>query len=663
VPRPPLRIEITRSSTPEIAVAEQTVAINEKIAEVFQDESVVFDPTENLDQVRLVCQATGDVLKIGIDKRSPVYLERSLHKLRKDQPGRIAIRVTDPKSLKPGVYRGQLSAVLRDYNQTMNASIRALWDIEIAVHGRRLASLAFDRAQNGNLRVGTPASLVVRLNTVGCDMGEGFLRLDWWAPNEARQRALYLNLPLERPLDPAAAFGESDSQGCHPQWRDSAVATDVREVGDAASAAETLDRQYEVRVAAPDCFLPGTMKAEVQWKQAEAAPEPAPLRLATADTAVLPGMLAHPRLAFLHERVVLLVRTDGDLGEKLPLIVSQPDGKPAPVELLRRRQTAGVQGGLVEYAGAFYPQMFGTHQLAWPDGERREELQVLGEPPSFQACFGADRSTSQVEVFAGAPPIWVTENLGWRVVLPAACRFWYSPQALRTASLDSGTLFRGRPGEQLARHDPQNQPLVSFAPSGDPSQEQETPSAAQSAAGSGKAGGAPWMLGSSQERPLSLDLTVDLMREEPPGHPRHTTGEYAFNQRMLLHAYDTRGEPLVRVATIPLQVKVSTAAEYYFVYGIIAAVGLGLLILAIVMWRKAAGPRQPRRPATATTDPMAHLDDDDGFFSSKAPAPVSGGASTQRGSDAEMSPAKNNASAEPEPPPHDDDSGKPDLWD
>jgi hypothetical protein len=171
------------------------------------------------------------------------------------------------------------------------------------------------------------------------------------------------------------------------------------------------------------------------------------------------------------------------------------------------------------------------------------------------------------------------------------------------------------------------------------------------------------MLGSSQERPLSLDLTVDLMREEPPGHPRHTTGEYAFNQRMLLHAYDTRGEPLVRVATIPLQVKVSTAAEYYFVYGIIAAVGLGLLILAIVMWRKAAGPRQPRRPATATTDPMAHLDDDDGFFSSKAPAPVSGGASTQRGSDAEMSPAKNNASAEPEPPPHDDDSGKPDLWD
>jgi hypothetical protein len=662
VPRPPLRIEITRSSTPDTAVAEQTVAINEKIAEVFQDESVVFDPTENLDQVQLVCEATGETLKIGLDKRSPVYLERSLHKLRKDEPGRIAIRVTDPQSLKPGVYRGQLSAVLRDFNQTMNASIRAIWEIEIAVHGRRLTSLAFEKAQSGKLRVGVPASLVLRVNAVGCDLGEGFLRLDWWAGDD-RQRALYLNLPVEKPLDPAASFGENDPQGCHPQWRDSPVWTDVEEVSAAEGASGgTSDRQLELRVAAPDCFLPGMMKAEVTWKQDDAAPNPAPVQQVTADTPVLPGVLAHPRLAFLNERVVVLVRADRDLGETLPLIVSQPDGKPAPVELTRRRQQTGSQGGLVEYVGSFYPRMMGSHQFAWPDTEQRAaSVEALGEPPGFLACFGAEQSVPQVEVFAGAPPFWVTENLGWRVVRPTACRFWYSPQALRAASLESVALFRGRPGEQLARHDSQVEPLVTYAPPGEEVAEEETPAKTPQKPAPKKpsAPSEPWMVGSSPEKALALDLTVDLVRSEEPGHPRHTTGEYDYIQRLLIHAQDTRGEPLVRMAAIPLHVKVSTAGQYYRRIAIFVGAALALIIVAVVLWRKAAGPRTSHKSAAAAPDPMAHLGED-GFFSKSAPAPVSGAAAAEHGMEGGSPPGEGNSPEEPEPPPEED---QPDMWD
>lgn len=624
VQRPPLRIEITRDSTPETATVRQDVAVNGKIKEVFQDVSIAFEPEKNLGQVKLVSAATGDALSVGVDARSPVYLKRSPNKITNTEDGWISLHVSDPKSLKPGVYRGQLTAVLRDYDQVMNAAIAANWDIELVVHGRRLVALDFDRASGGKLRVGTPASLLARVDTVGCDLGKGFLKLDWSAPGEERQRALYIPLPLERALDPAAAFKTDSEQGCHPQWRDSPMETIVTPLsGEGASSA--AGQQYEVRVVAPDCFLPGQMQAAVEWEQANSAPSAERLTLSTKPTPVLPGALVHPRIAFVNERVKVLVRTDQDFGANLPLQVSQPDGKTAPVEMVKRKQQAGAQGTVVEYAGSYVPAVMGAYQLVWPETDQRDAVvQNLGEPPGFQACFGADQYTQTVEVFAGAPPFWITENLGWNVTSPDACRFWYAPQLLRNASLEAVTLFRGRPGEQLAPYDPETAPLVRFALA----PEQAPPNPAEGDKDPKKppapkvaAAGERWPMGSSPDNAAWLDLTVDLDREAE-GHPRHTPAEYDFTQRFILHVQDTRGVPMVRIAQVPLHVQVSTAGQYYRRIGIGLGIVLAILVAGIIMFRKAAGSGGAKSRGPAPPDPMAQMAEG-GIFSASAPPPRS----------------------------------------
>ncbi len=624
VPRPPLRIEIKRGSTAATAQIRQVVAINEKIAEIFQDQPVEFDPTQGIERVKLVCEETGKTLQVGVDQRSPVYIERSLHRLRQGEPGFIAVRVSDPASLAPGVYRGKLSTILRLPDQSMNQSIEAIWNIELAVHGRSLIGVEFEHAgSNQRLRVGTPASLVARVNTVGCDLGEGFLKLDWWSPGEPRQRALYLKLPAEKTIDPLSAFTEKGEQGGHPQWRDSPLWTEVRELSRApAQAGAAANRLYAVHVFAPDCFLPGAMQAEVTWRQADTAAQTAELQAATPVTPVSSGVLTHPRLAFAGERVKFLVRTDQDLGPALKLLVASPDGKNTTVDLAKRRQQTGQQASLVEYAGSYVPapEAIGAHQLAWPEGESQASLASnLGNPAGFQVCLGAAQSVSSLEVFAGAPPFWVMENLGWNVTRSDACRFWYAPQVLRDAALEPLGLYRGRPGDRLVAHDTQTEPLVVYSRGqAAPDNAAQSPEAATERGANQQAALMRWPLASSREKSPGLDVSVDLVRDDGPGHPRHNPETYHFVQRLMVHGHDTRGQPVARLAEIPLQVQVSTAGQYYRRYGLVAACAALLVILGVVLARKAAGPKRPRTGRHIVGDPLGQMDDNEDFFSDKS---------------------------------------------
>lgn len=634
VHREPFHLVVARESTPQTAAATKTIAIHAKIAEVFQDSPVLWDPSEHLAEATLVCEVTGDKLPVGTDKQSPIAIEWTRHKLRKDEPGRLTVRVTDPKSLKPGVYRGALWTIFRNDGEAMNRALKVTWDIVLEVRGRRLVNVAFQRKKASKpLRVGSPAAVVVTLNAVGCDAGQGRLKLDWWSPVETRRRALEVDLPLKRPIDPQIHFRAQLDQGCHPQWLDCPVWTEVRPVPrKTPSATPQADELYEVLVVAPPCFLPGTMEAEVEWQQSDVAANTEPLKTTTGEEPVLPGILVHPTLAFVDEPISVLVRTERDHGPIVPLVLSGPGGQTI-MQLERRREAfPGSSDRLQEYVAKVSPEAMGSYQITW--GENAALGEDLGEPAEFHVGLGAYSSLAgDLEVFASAPPFWVTDKSGWGVILPDVFMLWHDPRLLREAELEDLATMR-RSGDRLVLSDPDVEPNVQFwrhderawhAPD---AEETEAPPPKEEAA---PAKETPeqvlWKLAPDEERALALDMQVDLFRDAPPDDPRHRTGRYEFVQRMMIHARDTRGNLVVRTVQLPVPLLVSTDWQYYrWIIG--GLVGIGFLIL--FGWycaRMNAGPRRKRAlPSGLEPEPGAAASP--GAYLSSSPAAGAGGQGT-----------------------------------
>jgi len=626
VHRQPFHIIVARDSTPQTASATKTIAIHSKIAEVFQDSPVVWDPSEHLAEASLVCDVTGDKLPVGTNKQSPVYIEWTRHKLRKDEPGTLTVRVTDPKSIKPGVYRGTLWTIFRNDGEAMNRSLKVTWDIVLEARGRRLVGVEFQRKKAGKpLRVGFPAGVVVTLNAVGCEAGQGRLKLDWWSAVEQRRRALEVDVPLKRPVDPQVHFRANVDQGCHPQWLDCPVWTEVRPVeGKGPAAATEAGQVYEVLVVAPSCFLPGTMEAEVEWQQADVAATSEPLKTSTGEEPVLPGILVHPSLAFVGEPVSVLVRTERDHGPVVPLVLSGPGGQNI-LQLERRREAfPGSSDRLQEYAARFYPEVMGSCQITWSENAALQE--DLGEPAEFHVCLGAQSSLAgDLEVFASAPPFWVTDKSGWGVILPEVFLFWHDPQFLREAELEDLATLR-RAGDRLVMSDPEAEPNVQFWRhderawrSPDAAAAEAAPPGAEGEPPKDDADSSRWKLAPDEERALGLDMQVDLVRDAPPDDPRHRTGRYEFVQRMMLHARDTRGNPVVRIVELPVPLLVSTDWQYYrWIIG--GLVGVGFLVLfGWYCYRINAGPRRKPVVPIELDEQLGGTPASGGFFSSPPP--------------------------------------------
>ncbi len=128
-------------------------------------------------------------------------------RIRPGQPGLLRLRVPDPHGLRSsmhaGVFAGRL--VVKLYHGQIHEGkepIRVPIPIELIVPGRRVVGLDFlDRRPGAYpLRVGRPASVEVRVETVGSDLGMGTLDLQS-APGASTDFRTLVKIPL--PLPPA----------------------------------------------------------------------------------------------------------------------------------------------------------------------------------------------------------------------------------------------------------------------------------------------------------------------------------------------------------------------------------------------------------------------------------------------------------------------------
>jgi len=597
--RQPISIEVARDSTPETAQATTRIAIHPGIASLFQNEAILLDPVEPPAGSKLLCGVTGESLPLGTDKKSPLYLQWTGQRLTKDTPAQLTVRVSNPGSLKPGVYRGTVEAILRNHSEAVNRSLRVAWDIRVLVRGRRLVKVEFERSKQGKtLRVGAPANLILSVYAVGCDLGQGSVAVDWSPSAGKPQRVLELSAPRERPADPLTVSADGSRFTCHPQWRESLFWTQVHRADVAAEhpvAVDPLEHSYEVRVAIPPCFLPGTMQAKVQWAQAAEAASDEILQQTTPEQPVLPGILVYPAPAFVHEPVNIEVRTLKDLGDTVPLVVSGPESS-VLVELVKLRH-ASLGPGLNQYLGRFRAGAMGSYHVGSREGaaEVREELE---EPVALDVSLGAETGLERgVEVFAGTPPFWRISDSGWRTAATKACRFWYDPRRLQRAEIENlGTWRVGAEG-QLLPWSEATDPIIAL-------RRREDDRLPDNATSSDVPAGNPrWEIAANPEKSPFLDLSIDLVRDAGPDDPRHAIGSHRFVQRMILQALDTRGGLVARIVRVPFTVQVSTAARSYLTSGTV--VGLWVLVLlavAVVRWRIGRRKhRAPRPPIDAIT--------------------------------------------------------------
>jgi hypothetical protein len=414
------------------------------------------------------------------------------------------------------------------------------------------------------------------------------------------------------------------------------------------------------------------MEAEVEWQQADVAPTSELLKATTGEQPVLPGILVHPSVAFVDEAVSVLVRTERDHGPVVPLVLSGPGGQQI-LQLERRREAfPGSSDRLQEYGIKWNPGSTGSYQITWSDNAALQ--QDLAEPAEFHVCLGAYSSLAgDLEVFASAPPFWVTDKSGWQVILPEVFRLWHDPRLLREAELEDLVTLR-RSGDRLVVSDPATEPNVQFWRHDE--RAWRNPDSAAAEAPSPGAEAAPpkdapdsgrWRLGTDEERALGLDMLVDLFRDAPPDDPRHRTGRYDFVQRMMIHARDTRGNLVVRIVELPVPVLVSTDWQYYrWIIG--GLVGVGFLVLfGWYCYRINAGPRRKWTAPDQTNAPPVQAPWSGSYFASPPPPrPQAKGIAEQPTQSPPATPEKPPPTPEPGPsqePPSSEPPSEGGWWD
>lgn len=568
----------------------ETVRLAAGVAETLGDDGLNWDPTEDLRPLK--CVSTGEQLVVGTSKSDAVYVTYTQARLRQNEPGTLIVGISQPESLNPGVYVGEVTSRLWHADEDKSPPRPVKWQVVVAVHGRRLLDTDFSRRASGrSLRVGKSAAVRFKVYTVGCDLGQGSLKLDWSDDHkQSHEVALLIHLPFKDVIDPLEVFAGDQSQHCHPQWRDSPMYVDVvehdvpAEIVPTASLQQRRDvprqRMYEVEFNAPDCFLPGRMQAHVTWEQSTQANSHAPLSSSSALEEVRSGIIAHPTECFVNERAQVHVRSKANLGGEFRLVVSGPQRQPFEPVVMTRRQTAEVGGvdPYYEYQGEFRPLAFGTYQLGWP--QDATVLQAnLEEPATLEVrIHGSGNLAERIEVFSSATPVFwplipnPNKGGGYVTRRTRAMSFGYSSRYLRSATVRETGLFRQTRGGQLVPHNPDLEPFIS-AVQGETAVSGDEP--------------AKWMI--PENGSLAFDLIVSVHPRLPADHPRHKRGVRSYVWRGLIEAEDINHRRIARICQGHFEVKVSSDWEYHSIVVVIAACFVALIGATLLVRRLTLG--------------------------------------------------------------------------
>lgn len=640
--RPPFVIVINNRSTPSQSKATQKLQLSDFISPQLEL-SLTWKVRETIPMRLVHDETTGAVrpvtIPISTDETALVRINHSRERLTKASPGEITLSVQRPQELVPGVYRGEFEAEFTsDKGQLSTDSITAKFPVLIVVHGRAIRQLSFDKPQ---LAVGVPGSMTIKLETIGCSLGEGQLSLQHWEGKQPRESVLQLSLDAKNfrrgPFVPRFEFAGDKLQMIGIDWWDSVLhvqTTPARIVtlSDLVNQTKLKElpsgpfpaiEQHTIKIHFGDCPRPGFLQAKLQWGQDSAAPggKNVPLVALGMETKVGPGIYAPTKTAYEGEALDLVLFAEGDLSANPKLRAASPGQKTFDVEFSRREQ-ADVEGQ------SSYKIFDGRLVLETPDSIAEPGRWVLGfpkdtqlegytdlqksdlkllmeqkiEPISIDACFQyATNLEVPLEVFASTEPIWwplfpnEDKAGGWVKTRSEALQLSCSPLFMNAGQLGQiGWLeIVGQDSRELP-YDGKlaTGPLLSIQPTGTKSEVADGPPVLP-APGVNQAATAAtdnrWEIPAKGN--LSLDLTVSLMPDNEPNPDRHRLCERQYSLNLLVMGKTPGQQPIYRVLNIPFAVSVSSSWKYDMIVYLLVAGLFGLVSFVLLYHRIRSGKK------------------------------------------------------------------------
>lgn len=665
---PPIVVVVPQDAT-EPVEQEARVEVSEAMRQAFPPENPVLwsFPAEQESLPSMLADsdtaAAPVPLAVGlasVSSPAPVQIRYEAEPL--NEPRRFWIRIPEPGKLKPGAYCGAVVFQVETF-RPKDLVVSYAWPVRIYIEGRQVLDVHFASSGRGGsespLCVGQAASVGCLVHTVGADMALGTGQLELrWTPHPAGQRQPepILRLPLPAPLEPIdpgvdferletpsagdlPADGAARSAGgrdwprllCRPEeWRrDLLCGLPVKTVFEQVQDGVRVGL-YEVDVRLPEVLFPGTVTAHVAWQRLTDGDATAPYRAQSQTVTIQPGIGIHPRVAFLNERVRVVVATDQDLGDPFPLMLYDESGQPV-VRIDMQRQLAkanSVDGGF-RYEGTVTAPRLGAFKVGLVDSRDPGPLGALvqGDLQFRVVLWCQTQLNNPLIAFAGDPPfwwdLWHGESGGWGAARKHAMAIGATDAVELQRVLLRGVYVQDEvTGERRAlrtRRDFDAEPELAFGCQGQ-TFSVSLPDDGEATEGGGE--GRPADVACLLEFPaadgadrLEIDVGVGLDQSEKNA-ARNRLGTRTMLLRFtVLAAGRSSSDPAAayRTLEIPFRVKVATSWEYNWPGVAIVAT---LVALALVGWcihRRVRGnappaSRKKRVPVAESSAPLDPFD-------------------------------------------------------
>lgn len=630
VDQPKLLAETNLRITHGVVEGKSEITIGLGMLKLNPEVRVEWNPRESLKDAKLTCKVTGHTLTLGADDSSDVRLVHKSDPITKDNDAVVELKVHNPASIPPGIYSGEATFLFRGTSPAFLAEIPARWPITIVVPGRILTKdgLKFTEASNGRLHVGQPAMVTVTMDTIGCDVGEGLLKLRYTPLGGQPRPLLTMPIPIDGILDPIVDV--KDPAYVCPEWRNSVIQVGMKENTEPGE-----HRRYEMVCHVGDCFAPGEqIEAEVTWPQAKEAPDVAEKEFSQTCSAVVGGgIMVSPRLAFDTETVHIQIVSQNDLGPTCDLTLISPDELPGIITLDRDLDSteaggANNAGGAKEIVFKYYtsikPEQLGRWRVTWPDAGRElagdaaqpTEFNVWGKLVSHLEEYlpaGEARMPLSLRVFASETPLFWSqiygedEGRGYYQFRLRAFEIGVPQKYAHDVQFRPLSLYCGIPElpDELSKHDWEKHPYVLITPDSVlPSSTTDEPNAEPAGSfGRPEARQGDDTETSSDDQEVSSPVALpeeglqafNVYCSVAPvvgEHSRKAVRDHDFVYRVLISGTDGAGQPIARIVEFPFRVEVTDHWVYYKAWMVWIILGFAAFAVLVLLWW--LGNREPR---------------------------------------------------------------------
>jgi hypothetical protein len=621
----PIVIEVNSGNRLNEIVKPLKISLSDELRSKFgNDYPVIWEPLEK--QSSLTADRLPPVtLGLDSDATAQVVIEFDRTPLIGDNEQNLRLKIKEPHKLRAGVYKG---AIVSHMHTLQNSNVEnPSWPVKLIVHGRNVNVEFSDvdpQARQPVLRVGRPASVTIRVQTVGCGLGEGMLELRMQQDPKkeaALSTVLRIPLPLPEPVDtymdlPNLTTALCPAPFCEPAWHKEIIYTTQ------SSPNNVESRTYEVRVNLPQCFTTGALEAQVTWESQESSGTNGALQALSMRVPVLAGIRVSPQHAMTNESITISVVTDQNLGEEVPLAIA--DDEKQEVNLLTAKKVPPDVLALTNHAIVYrvktVPRKLGRYTVKLantmvPDPATAKDPALIAAWPSetvFHVPFEQKSTLRQpIIVFVDSQPFW-WDFLGKRAGVESESETGFimtaSTERLQGMQASLRGIIRLQQGHPTLLSDATHwnrEPQMSLPRAGDngklpqydiadPNQNSgpgEEPSNPKALPQENHPMLKQWDVEQCKDNTLDFRVLVSVgPQEKNPKYNdkykgRRARGVRQYELRMNVAALGSDGQPVYRVVDVPFLVDVTDEWSYYQPYLTWIAIIVGVIVFGVVtLW-------------------------------------------------------------------------------